>query len=81
MVDGEAVLVEDEGETILRTGDCAAFPKGVANGHHLVNRGSEPCSFVVVGRAATSDCHYPDIDLHLDAVSGAFTRKDGSAYD
>ena len=81
MIGGEAVLIEDEGETILRPGDCAAFPKGVANGHHLVNRGSRACSFVVVGRQATSDCHYPDIDLHLDAVSGTFTHKDGSAYD
>ena len=38
MLAGEAVLIEDEGETVMRAGDCAAFPKGVANGHHLVNR-------------------------------------------
>src|SRR6187402_3817364 len=38
MLEGEAVLVEDEGETRLRPGDCAAFPKGVPNGHQLVNR-------------------------------------------
>jgi len=80
MIEGEAILIENEGETTLRAGDCAAFPKGIANGHHLVNRASEPCTFVVVGRAAASDCHYPDIDLHLDAASGAFTHKDGSPY-
>jgi uncharacterized cupin superfamily protein len=80
MLDGEAVLVEDEGETILRAGDCAAFPKGVASGHQLVNRSGRDCVFVVVGRSATTDCHYPDIDLHLDAASGAFTHKDGSAF-
>ena len=38
MLEGEAVLVEDDGETVLRAGDIAAWPKGVANGHHLVNR-------------------------------------------
>jgi len=80
MLEGEAVLVEDDGETRLVAGDCAAFPKGVANGHHLVNRGDRECIFVVVGRAAATDCHYPDIDLHLDASTGAYTHKDGRAY-
>lgn len=80
MLDGEAVLVEDEGETVMRAGDVAAFPKGVANGHHLVNRSDRPCVFVAIGKPATSDCHYPDIDLHLDAASGAYVRKDGSVY-
>ena len=35
---GEVTLVEDGGETVLRAGDCAAFPKGTGNGHHLINR-------------------------------------------
>ena len=75
MLAGEAVLIENDGETVLRAGDCAAFPKGVANGHHLVNRAAAPCVFIAIGRPAVSDCHYPDIDLHLDAASGAFIRK------
>ena len=33
-----------------------------------------------VGRTAATDCHYPDVDMHLDAKSGRFTHKDGSAY-
>ena len=37
MLSGEAVLVEDEGRTILRAGDIAAWPKGTGNGHHLRN--------------------------------------------
>ena len=80
MLEGEAVLVEEDGETVLRAGDLAAFPKGVPNGHHLVNRGRAPCVFVAVGRTAETDCHYPDIDMHLDAASGAFTHKDGTPY-
>ena len=80
MLDGEAVLIEDDGETVLRPGDCAAFPKGVANGHQLVNRGERPCTFIAIGKTATSDCHYPDIDLHLDGPTQRFVRKDGSAF-
>ena len=78
MLDGEAMLVEDEGDTLLGPGDCAAFAKGVANGHQLVNRGDQPCTFVVVGRPSVTDCHYPDVDLHLS--EGRFVRKDGSSF-
>lgn len=81
MLDGEAVLVENEGETRLVAGDCAAFPKNVANGHQLVNRSERECTFIAVGRTAASDCYYPDIDMHLDAATETFMRKDGSAYD
>jgi len=80
MLAGEAVLIEDGGETLMRPGDVAAFPKGVPNGHHLVNRSDAPCVFVAIGRISASDCHYPDIDLHLSAASGAFVHKDRSPY-
>ena len=80
MLAGEAVLIEDAGETVLRPGDIAAFPKGVPDGHHLVNRSTADCVFVAIGRVVTTDCHYPDVDMHLDAASNSFTHKDGSAY-
>jgi uncharacterized cupin superfamily protein len=80
MIAGEAVLVENEGETVMRPGDIAAFPKGAANGHHLVNRSEEDCVFVAIGKSSSSDCHYPDIDLRLDAASGKFVHRDGSDY-
>ena len=80
MLDGEAVLIEDEGETIMRPGDCATFTKGVANGHHLVNRSERDCVFIAVGRAAATDCHYPDIDMRFDAETGRYVRKDGSDF-
>ena len=38
MLSGEAVLVEDDGETLLTAGDIAAWPMGGSNGHHLINR-------------------------------------------
>jgi len=80
MLAGEAVLVENEGETVMGPGDCAAFVKGIADGHHLVNRSDAPCIFIAVGKPSLTDCHYPDIDMHLSAAKGTFTRKDGSSY-
>ena len=80
MLAGEAVLVDDSGETIMRAGDIAAFPKGDGNGHVLQNRSDAPCVFVAIGRPAASDCHYPDIDMHLSAAVGEQRRKDGSGF-
>ena len=81
MLFGEAVLIEEEGETVLRAGDCAAFPKDIPNGHHLVNRSERPCAFLAFDcQYGEGDCHYPDIDLHYDAAAGRMTHKDGSAY-
>ena len=79
MIEGEAVLVDDGGRTPMRAGDCAAFPKNDGNGHVLVNESEAPCRFIAVGRPAATDCHYPDIDMHLFAGAG-FLRKDGSGY-
>ena len=30
-------------------GDVAAFPKGAANGHHLINESAADCSFIAIG--------------------------------
>lgn len=79
MLAGEAVLIDDHGEVPMRPGDIAAFPKGDGNGHMLVNRSDADCVFVAVGRMADTDCHYPDIDMHLAAGRG-FVRKDGSGF-
>jgi uncharacterized cupin superfamily protein len=80
MVAGEAVLVEDEGETVLRAGDCAAWPKGVANGHRLENRSPADCTFYVVGAPDRGDCHYSDVDLHWDSAAATYRHKDGRRY-
>lgn len=78
MLSGEAVLVDDAGETVMRAGDCATFPKGDGNGHVLQNRSDADCVFVAVGRPSLTDCHYPDIDMHL--TDRKFVRKDGSDF-
>ncbi len=80
MLSGEAVLIDDAGEISMCAGDIAAFPKNDGNGHVLVNRSTEDCIYVAIGWPAASDCHYPDIDMHLFAQNGFQTRKDGSRF-
>lgn len=81
MLEGEAVLIDDNGRTPLGPGDCVAYPKGDGNAHHVVNESAADVVYVVVGRPSETDCHYPDIDMHLDAATGRQRRKDGSDFD
>jgi uncharacterized cupin superfamily protein len=79
MLDGEAVLVEDDGRTVLRPGDCAAWPKGCTNGHHLRNESDRDCTFIVVGGGVRTGGGYSDIDMMFTA-DGRFVHKDGAPY-
>lgn len=79
MLSGEAVLIEDEGETIMRAGDVAAWPAGIANGHHLVNRTDSDCIFIAIGSGdKNGGGEYSDIDMKFDA--DAYFHKDGTPY-
>jgi uncharacterized cupin superfamily protein len=80
MLQGEAVLVEDDGRTVLRPGDCAAWAKGVANGHHLINESGADCVFVVVGGGKNTGGGYSDIDMMWTA-DDRYVHKDGTPYD
>jgi len=80
MVSGEAVLVDDSGEQVLRPGDCAAFPMNDGNGHHLQNRSEADCVFVVVGAGENEGGDYSDIDMRFTA-EGGYVRKDGTPYE
>jgi uncharacterized cupin superfamily protein len=79
MLSGEAVLVEDEGRTILGAGDIAAWPKGTGNGHHLRNESESDCSFVVVGGGTNTGGGYSDIDM-LFTADNRYVHKDGTPY-
>ena len=76
MLGGEAVLVEDDSETLLRAGDIATFQAGTPGGHHLQNRSNAPAIFLAIGNddPAHDECHYPDVDMHYAPATG-FTRK------
>ncbi len=79
MLLGEAVLIEDEGETILKAGDVAAFPAGMANGHHLINRSDADCVFIAIGTGdRAKGGGYSDIDMTFDEKG--YYHKDGTPY-
>ena len=80
VVEGEVVLVEDAGETVLRAGDCAGFRAGVPDGHKIENRsGTEAVVLEVGTRAGREDrCEYADIDMI--ATEDGYFRRDGTPY-
>ncbi len=82
VVEGEGVLATDEGEQVLVAGDCAGFPAGVANGHHIQNRSDKELVLLEVGsrRPDTDGCDYPDIDLVLADGAIEYSHRDGSSY-
>lgn len=80
VLSGEALLVEDDARTVLRAGDCAAFPKNSGNGHHLRNESDADCVFVVIGGGVPQGGGYSDVDM-LFTADGRYVRKDGTPYD
>jgi uncharacterized cupin superfamily protein len=86
VVEGECTLVQDAGETVLRPGDCAAFPAGDPDGHHFLNRTDKVAKFLVVGtRAPQETAVYSDVDMMVHLSPGAqgkanFTHKDGTPW-
>ena len=64
VLEGEVVLCEDAGETVLKAGEAAAWKAGVADGHCLVNRSTRDAVVLEVGtRAAQERATYSDIDM------------------
>jgi len=81
VLEGEVKLIENDGEVLLRAGDCAAFPKNSGDGHHLVNESSKPAIFLEIGsRHIKDDVVYSDIDMQFKNTDDQFTHKDGTPY-
>lgn len=79
VLEGEVVLVENESETLLKAGDCAAFPAGVANGHHLQNRTNADALLLEIGsRIKGESADYPDLDMVVD--DSGYRHRDGTPY-
>ena len=84
VTEGECTLIQDEGATLMRPGDCAAFPAGDTNGHHFVNRSDRVAKFLVVGtRSKHEVATYSDVDMMVELKDGkaTFTHKDGTAWE
>ena len=81
VLEGELTLVEDQGETLLRAGECAAFPKGTGNGHHLKNQSTVVAVYLEVGSRNPDDLTTcSDVDIKSSNADGRFVHKDGSPY-
>ncbi len=86
VLEGELTLVEDDGESVLGPGDCAAFPAGERNGHHLQNRTGEKAVFLAIGGRDDADWgEYSDIDMTFGegrySRGGVYLHKDGRPYE
>jgi uncharacterized cupin superfamily protein len=83
VLDGELVLIEDDGETVLKPGDAAGWKAGVANGHCLVNRSSRHAIYLEIGTRNKNDrVDYPDIDMLNTKVEGVqrYLHKSGDPF-
>jgi uncharacterized cupin superfamily protein len=83
VIEGDAVLFTDTGETILRPGMVAGFAAG-GTAHHLENRSARDCVFLEIGdRTPGDEVRYPQDDIQ--AVLGTegrwyFAHRDGTPY-
>jgi uncharacterized cupin superfamily protein len=85
VLEGELVLVTDDGEEQLRVGDCAGFKAGERNGHCLQNRSPEQAVVLTIGSRNDADYgEYPDIDLKFTegrySGTGRYLHKNGDPY-
>jgi len=84
VLEGELVLITDEGECVLEPGMVAGFPAGEVNGHHLINRSTKPATYLEIGtRSKDEDANYSDVDLRAEKRDGRyrFVRKSGEPYE
>ena len=84
ILEGEVVLITDEGESVLTAGEIAGFPAGVENGHHLVNKSGSIAKILEVGtRAQNETATYPDLDLKAQGghANYRFFHKNGDPYE
>ena len=81
VLEGELTLVEDDGETLVRAGECAAFPKNSGNGHHLINKSTSTAVYLEIGSRHPDDMTTcSDVDMKSANRDGLFVRKDGTPY-
>jgi uncharacterized cupin superfamily protein len=82
VLEGELTLIGDDGETLLREGDCAAFPNGTGNGHHMINKSDGMAIYLEVGSRQPADIiTCSDVDLMSTNADGRLVHKDGTPYD
>jgi uncharacterized cupin superfamily protein len=80
VLEGELILRENAGETLLKPGDAAGFKAGSGIAHCLINRTDHDAVYFEVGtRAGSERVQYPDVDfvMERDESGRRFFRKSG----
>jgi uncharacterized cupin superfamily protein len=80
VLEGELILHENDGETLLKRGEAAGFKSGSGNAHCLINRTDRDAVYFEVGTRAKSErVQYPDVDfvMERDGNGRRFFRKSG----
>lgn len=80
---GEVVLVTDDGEEVLSSGDAAGFKAGEPNGHCLANHSESDVLVLEIGTRVPDDgAYYSDIDMVAPAGGepAIYTHRDGTPY-
>ena len=86
VLQGECTMYLDAGPTVMRPGDCAAFPAGREDGHCFVNHTGAEARFLVIGSKAPHEvATYSDVDMRVEMTPGEggkarFTYKDGTDW-
>jgi len=83
VLSGEVVLVTDDGEDVLKAGECAGFKAGDPNGHHLQNHSDGEALVLEIGTRNQGDSSpYSDIDMLVppDGKPALYVHKDGTPY-
>ena len=83
VLEGELVLAENDGETVLKAGEAAGFKAGSGIAHRLINRSSRDAVYFEVGTRAKSErVHYPDVDLVMerDDANRRYRHRNGEPY-
>ena len=84
VLEGEVVLVTNEGQQTLSAGMCAGYTAGSKNGHHFINRSQKPARYLEMGTNVPGDtAFYPDDDLGLMETQDremVYVHKDGRRY-
>lgn len=84
ILEGEATLVTDAGETVMGPGTMMGFPANQPDGHQLVNKSKREVLYLEIGdRSGGDEVDYPDIDLLMRFIGDErrFVHKDGTPYD
>lgn len=83
VLEGEAVMLTDAGETRMQQGDMVGFPANHPDGHCFVNRGTAPVVLLAIGdRRDDDETNYSEVDLlaKADRDGGGYVSRAGVKY-